>query len=119
MRWRVIGDKIMQLMGLVKLRGKVWDWLRGGSLRLLGLEPSSANPSTPPSTTAAPSDKQLEYGQIVKHGQFLGVRKTKEAPTVKVTECQHPAAELKGAGNQYSKEVWCGICRFAVEDGNR
>ncbi|CAE7573255.1 RE1 [Symbiodinium sp. CCMP2592] len=46
---------------------------------------------------------------------YLGQRKTKDAPTTSMTECTHPAHELKGAGNQYSKEIWCGRCKARWE----
>lgn len=112
-RWRTLGDKMMDLMGLVSLRERVWGWLPDGSQRLLGLGPSTAPPmpSTSASSTPTASDKQLEYSQIIKVSAFLGLRKSKEAPTKSREQCEHPITELKGGGNQYSKEVWCNVCK--------
>ncbi|OLP94116.1 DNA topoisomerase 3-alpha [Symbiodinium microadriaticum] len=110
-------DKMADLMGLVGMRERAFDWLPAGSQRLLGLEPSKDTTSTTvasPSTTRA-TDKQLEYAKIIKVSSFLGTRKTKEAPTKARENCDHPTMELKGSGNQYSKEVWCNVCKSRWE----
>ncbi|CAE7437016.1 RE1 [Symbiodinium sp. CCMP2592] len=112
-RWRVLGDKMCDLMGIVSLRERVWEWLPSGSQRLLGLEPSDAatSPSTPTSSTTASSDKQLEYAKIIKVSTYLGQRKSKDPPKKTREQCEHPTTELKGGGNQYSKEIWCNVCK--------
>ena len=56
------------------------------------------------------SDKQVHYAQVIKNAPMLNRRKCKEPPQLKVTDCFHPAAMLKGGGNQYSREIWCGMC---------
>ncbi|CAE7544937.1 Top3a, partial [Symbiodinium necroappetens] len=39
----------------------------------------------------------------------------KEPPVCTMTVCPHPAVELKGSGNQYSKEIWCNRCKARWE----
>ena len=56
------------------------------------------------------SDKQAYYAQVIKTAPLLAKRKCKEVPRMKVEECPHPTAELKGGGSQYSREIWCGMC---------
>ena len=115
-RWRVITDKLIDLMELIDVRGRVWDWLPDGSLRRLGLlsspevAPSRSTPASSTSTSTAPKDKQLEYAEIIKYAAFLGTRKSKDTARVSVTQCVHPASELKGGGNQYSKDIHCALC---------
>ena len=98
-RWRVIIDKMVDLMELIDVRGRVWDWLPDGSLRRLGLlsypdqAPSLSTPTSSMSTTAAPRDKQLEYAEIIKYAAFLGTRKAKEAARMSVEKFTHPTSE--------------------------
>ena len=33
------------------------------------------------------------------------------ARTSLISECKHPPAELKGAGNQYRREIYCNLCK--------
>ncbi|OLQ14984.1 hypothetical protein AK812_SmicGene847 [Symbiodinium microadriaticum] len=96
---------------------QVQDWLPSSSLQLLGLAPSRAAslPSTPTSVSVPPvkakqADAQLEYAEVIKYASFLGVRQSKEKAKALVSECSHPRECLKGAGNQYKREIYCGQC---------
>ncbi|CAE7243503.1 unnamed protein product, partial [Symbiodinium sp. KB8] len=75
---------------------QVQDWLPSSSLQLLGL--------------AKQADAQLEYAEVIKYASFLGVRQSKEKAKALVSECSHPRECLKGAGNQYKREIYCGQC---------
>ncbi|CAE7938435.1 Top3a [Symbiodinium necroappetens] len=117
MGWRVLGEKLSDLVKLIELRAQVQDWLPSSSLQRLGLPPSQAalRPSTPTSAPTAPikakqADAELEYAEVIKYASFLGVRQSKMPAQALVTERAHPREDLKGAGNQYKREIYCGKC---------
>ena len=119
-RWRVLGEKLADLMLLVNVQGRVRAWLPDYSSRLLGLE--SPAPAVGPcptiqrsSSTTEATDKQLEYGEIIKFASYLGVRRSREQPRAKVETCVRPLVELKGGGNQHSKEIYCDLCKARWE----
>ena len=35
----------------------------------------------------------------------------KDKPTALISTCTHPMNELKGAGNQYRREIYCNLCK--------
>ena len=120
-RWRLVGERLADLMALLAVRARVQTWLPSSLWPHWGFKsslegPSPSTPSTPAASVKSKTmDAQLEYAEVIKYADFVGVRQTKEKPTTLVSECLHPRTELKGAGNQYKREIFCNLCKARWE----
>ena len=104
-----------------KHRAQVSEWLPDGSLRLLGLAASSLAALGEP-VRCYPSgvflDHQSEAAGVRPgdQGCSLSWPVQQQGRSSLLRECLLAPGELKGAGNQYSKEIWCGRCKAGWED---
>ena len=114
-RWRIFGDKLFNLTTFIEAFGRVEAWLPDSSRRLLQPQcppgPSPSTRSSQPAGSKSATENQLEYAQIIKYAPKLSSRKSATPPTADQETCIHPAVHLKGGGNQYSKDVYCDLCK--------
>ena len=114
-RWRIFGDKLFNLTTFIEAFGRVEAWLPDSLRRLLQPQcppgPSPSTRSSQPAGSKSATENQLEYAQIIKYAPKLSSRKSATPPTADQETCIHPAVHLKGGGNQYSKDVYCDLCK--------
>ena len=115
--WRVVMEKVADLMELARVQAKLNTWQEDGlaSGCQSQLPPGAAHPhlvhAFPSGNQSRESHMKEEiYVELVKMGTPLGLRKSKEGARVMPHCCTHPAAALAGAGNQVQREIWCRDC---------
>lgn len=114
--WRTVMEKVAEVMELARAQARVKGWQEDG-FELGSRVPSSAVSappasaySSPPATTVMPTSKEMAYAEMIKQGNYLGLRKCKNPPSTSVEMCSHHPTFLVGAGNQTQREVWCKQC---------
>ena len=115
--WRVVLEKISDLIAFMVAQARVALWQGGGSSGGYAVSCSSMGPSSGQSSRLEPISKEKAFKaevfkELIKSGEALGQRKCKEAPAMTPQNCFHPAAQLMGAGNQSQREVWCKQCHM-------
>ncbi|CAJ1337053.1 unnamed protein product, partial [Effrenium voratum] len=118
--WRVVLQQIVDMLVIVarmSAQGALGEESGGVSI---GSSSSSTAPAPkelnfgifykPKHKPEVASDKQRRYAELIKDAPVLPPRNCKESPKVTSGRCMHSAEMLKGAGNQYSREVWCAGC---------
>ena len=108
-------DKLVDLMLLADLQGRMGDWFSGSLLHAWlpsGAAPVAWEPSTPREPSRKTVAKVGDYKRWIASGkaQRLTDRKSKSTPVVAVTDCDHPQEHLRGAGNGHSRDVFCSRC---------
>ncbi|CAE7939571.1 unnamed protein product, partial [Symbiodinium necroappetens] len=113
--WRVVFDKLIDLLALSTIQARMADWFNASLLP--GWLPSAVASATwepvtlrePGKRTAA---KTADYKQWIASGRAkaLQPRKSKAPPMVKIEECGHAAEFLRGAGNGRSRDIYCLQC---------
>ncbi|CAE7818610.1 RE1 [Symbiodinium sp. CCMP2592] len=84
---------------------------RSLAARFLATAVAATVSSGPVSFYPGVTENQLEYAQVIKYAPKLTSRKSATPPTASQETCSHPAIHLKGGGNQYSKDVYCDLCK--------
>jgi len=115
--WRVVLQKIYDLLVFVEAQARLESWQEGGSFFGSAVPCTSLGPGLGPSSQHEPVSKEKKFKaevfqEMIRHGEALGVRKSKEAPAATPDMCPHPASMLQGSGNQSQREVWCKQCHM-------
>ena len=115
--WRVVLQKIYDLLVFVDAQARLESWQEGGSFFGSAAPCVSLGPGLGPSSQHEPVSKEKKFKaevfqEMIRHGEALGVRKSQERPAMTPDMCPHPASMLQGAGNQSQREVWCKQCHM-------
>ncbi|CAL1154344.1 unnamed protein product [Cladocopium goreaui] len=122
--WRKVMDRVADLMEVARAQARVSSWQSSGSAYgslsppshtmsaryLAHMWPTQASQAPSPMKNVEQQVKSEAYGELIKLGVFLGIRKCKNPAEVSPEDCGHPVNELCGAGNQSMREVWCKRC---------
>ncbi|CAK9019906.1 Magnesium/proton exchanger [Durusdinium trenchii] len=103
--WRVLLDKLFTLLAFVERQQLIQEWL------------PELHSLSGPSMLQSKEEDSLEacYQKIIINAKVLHPLKSKEAPTVSMSTCVHPKAQLKGGGNKSASYIYCKMCHCRWE----
>ena len=113
--WRVVLDKLLDIIALSAIQSRMAGWFNASLLPAwlpTAVAPAAWEPATPREPGKRTAAKVGDYKRWISSGRakVLQPRKSKTPPAVEIKECGHAAEFLRGAGNGHSRDIYCLQC---------